>query len=170
MQRYFTHCNVFSTRGISYKKCVNATRFRTICRETKTTRKKVFGYFWSWTAEVLLYYSFSFTRTIKGTVQIDLYFTHKSNFVSSGEILTSKIFMPSIATNKPKSTEEYGYMCPRGLDGPPAVTLTKKLIYKKRLLLRCIHHFKSDLINDMVNKDISGTERSSMYSLVSNCM
>ena len=29
------------------------------------------------------------------------------------------------ATNKPKSTVELGYMCPRGLTGPPAVTLFK---------------------------------------------
>ena len=28
-------------------------------------------------------------------------------------------------TNQPKSTVELGYMCPRGLSGPPAVTLTK---------------------------------------------
>ena len=31
--------------------------------------------------------------------------------------------------------------------------------YKKRLLLRCIHHFKSDLINNMDHMRISGTER-----------
>ena len=29
------------------------------------------------------------------------------------------------ATNQPKSTVELGYMFPRGLIGPPAVTLTK---------------------------------------------
>ena len=29
------------------------------------------------------------------------------------------------ATNQPKSAVELGYMCPRGLNGPPAVTLTK---------------------------------------------
>ena len=29
------------------------------------------------------------------------------------------------AMNKPKSTVELGYMCPRRLTGPPAVTLTK---------------------------------------------
>ena len=33
---------------------------------------------------------------------------------------------------------------------------------KKRLLLRCIHHFKSDLINDMDHMRISGTEPSSV--------
>ena len=33
---------------------------------------------------------------------------------------------------------------------------------KKRLLLRCIHHFKSDLINDMEHRRISGTEPSSV--------
>ena len=70
--------------------------------------------------------------------------------------------MLSNATNQPKSTVELGYMCPRGLSGPPAVTLTKKLKYKKRLLLRCIHHFKSDLINNMDHMRISGTEPSSV--------
>ena len=34
--------------------------------------------------------------------------------------------------------------------------------YKKRLLLRCIHHFKSDLINNMDHMRISGTEPSSV--------
>ena len=33
---------------------------------------------------------------------------------------------------------------------------------KKRLLLRCIHHFKSDLINDMDHMRISGNEPSSV--------
>ena len=40
-------------------------------------------------------------------------------------ILTRKILMLSNATNQPRSTVELGYMCPRGLSGPPAVTLTK---------------------------------------------
>ena len=35
--------------------------------------------------------------------------------------------MLSNATNQPKSTVELGYMCPRGLTGPPAVTLSKWL-------------------------------------------
>ena len=34
--------------------------------------------------------------------------------------------------------------------------------YKKRLLLRCIRHFKSDLINNMDHTRISGTEPSSV--------
>ena len=33
--------------------------------------------------------------------------------------------MPSNATNQPKPTVEFGYMRPRELTGPPAVTLTK---------------------------------------------
>ena len=33
--------------------------------------------------------------------------------------------MLSNATNRPKSTVELGYMCPRGLSGPPSVTFTK---------------------------------------------
>ena len=40
-------------------------------------------------------------------------------------ILTREILMLSNATNQPKLTVELGYMCPRGLLGPPAVTLTK---------------------------------------------
>ena len=39
--------------------------------------------------------------------------------------------MLSNATNQPKSTVELGYMCPRGLSGQSAVTLTKLLKYKK---------------------------------------
>ena len=62
------------------------------------------------------------------------------------------------ATNQPKSTIELGYMCPRGLTGPPALTLTKWLKYKQRLLLRCIHHFRSNKINNMNHIRISGTE------------
>ena len=31
--------------------------------------------------------------------------------------------MLSNATNQPKSTVEVGYMCPRGLTGPPAVAV-----------------------------------------------
>ena len=77
-------------------------------------------------------------------------------------ILTRKILRFSNATNQPKSTVELGYMCPRGLLGPQAVTLTKLLKYEKRLLLRCIHHFKSDLINKMDHMRISGTEPSSV--------
>ena len=41
------------------------------------------------------------------------------------QISTQNIWMLSNATNQPKSTAELGYMCPRGLSGPPAVTLTK---------------------------------------------
>ena len=36
-----------------------------------------------------------------------------------------KFWCSQNATNQPKSTVELGYMCPRGLTGPPAVTLTK---------------------------------------------
>ena len=32
---------------------------------------------------------------------------------------------------QPKSTVELGYMCPPGLFGSPAVTLTKKMKFKK---------------------------------------
>ena len=38
----------------------------------------------------------------------------------------------------------------------------KHLKYKKRLLLRCIHHFKSDLIYNMDHMRIPGTEPSSV--------
>ena len=36
------------------------------------------------------------------------------------------------------------------------------LDYEKRLILRCIHHFKSDLINNIDHMRISGTEPSSV--------
>ena len=45
-------------------------------------------------------------------------------------ILTRKILMLSNATNQSKSTVELGYMRPKGLTGPPAVTLTRLLKYK----------------------------------------
>ena len=72
------------------------------------------------------------------------------------------MLMPSNATNEPKSTVEIGYMCPRGLSGPPAVTLTKYSKYKKTLLLRCTHHFDSDLNYNLDHMRISGTEPSSV--------
>ena len=42
------------------------------------------------------------------------------------------------------------------------VIIMKNVKYKKRLLLRCIHHFKSDLIHNMDHMRISGTEPSSV--------
>ena len=36
--------------------------------------------------------------------------------------------MLSNATNQPKSTVELGYMCPRGLSGPPAVSDTHQVV------------------------------------------
>ena len=42
------------------------------------------------------------------------------------------------------------------------VNLKLRSQYKKRLLLRCIHHFKSDLIKNMTYMRISGTEPSSV--------
>ena len=41
------------------------------------------------------------------------------------QVLTQKSLILSNATNQPKSIVELGYMCPKGLTGPPAVTLTK---------------------------------------------
>ena len=35
-------------------------------------------------------------------------------------------------------------------------------VYKRRLLLRCIHHFESDLINNIDHMPIGGTEPSSV--------
>ena len=61
-----------------------------------------------------------------------------------------------------KSTVELGYICPRGLLDSQAVTLTKYLKYKKRLRLRCIYNFESDLIYNMDHMRISGTEPSSV--------
>ena len=53
-------------------------------------------------------------------------------------------------------------MCPRGLLCQPAVTLTKKLKYEKRLLLIGKHHFDSDVIINKDHKRISSTEPSSV--------
>ena len=67
-------------------------------------------------------------------------------------------------SNRYESTEvDLGCMCPQRLSGPPAVTLTKWvkwLKYKKRS--RCIHHFKSDFINNMDHMHIWVTEPSSV--------
>ena len=75
------------------------------------------------------------------------------------------MLMLSKRSNQLKSTVyvEFGCMFPQVLTGPPAVTLTKWvkwLKYKKRS--RCIHHFKSDFINNMDHMRISGTEPSSV--------
>ena len=56
----------------------------------------------------------------------------------------------------PKSTIELGFIDPRRLSGLPAVTPNKIL------LLRCIHHFQSDLMNNMDHMCKSGTKPSSM--------
>ena len=77
-------------------------------------------------------------------------------------ILIGKIWCSQNPTNQPKSTVEHDYICPRGLTSPPAVTLIKKLKYNKSHLLRCIHHFKSDLIKNMDYMHILGNEPSSM--------
>ena len=53
-----------------------------------------------------------------GTVLLTHKLTISVNF-------NTEILMLSNATNQPKSTVELGYMCPRGLLGPSAVTLTK---------------------------------------------
>ena len=57
-----------------------------------------------------------------------------------------------------ESTEVDRRNCPRGLLGLPAVKLNKSLKYEKRLLIRFIHHFKSDLIHNMDHMRTSGTE------------
>ena len=49
---------------------------------------------------------------------------------------------------------------PSGLSGQPGMMLTKKLKYKKRLLLRYIHNFRPGLINNMDHMHVSGTEHS----------
>ena len=43
------------------------------------------------------------------------------------------------------------------------VALDFDIAYKKRLLQRCIHHFKSDLITNMDHMRISGTEPLNNY-------
>ena len=72
----------------------------------------------------------------------------------------SKFRCSQNATNQLKSTIEFDYMCPRGRLGPPALTFTKQLKYEQRLLLRCIHHFKSDVVYNMDHMRISGIEPS----------
>ena len=76
--------------------------------------------------------------------------------------------MISNTTNQSEVDCKLGYVCLLRLSGPPAVTLTKKLKYKNRLLLRCIHHFISDLIDNMDHMRISGIETSSVIQIRSN--
>ena len=50
------------------------------------------------------------------------------------------------------------------------VTIESKVRhYEKKLLLRCIHHFKSDLINNMDHMRSSGTELSSVIQSQTKC-
>ena len=46
---------------------------------------------------------------------------HKPTKLQFQSILTRTILMLSNTTNQPKLTVDLGYMCPRGLLGPPAV-------------------------------------------------
>ena len=69
-------------------------------------------------------------------------------------IFTQTIFVLLKGYESTEVDVELGYMCPRGLTGPPAVTLIKCLKYKKRIPLRCIYHFKSDLINNMDHNNV----------------
>ena len=52
------------------------------------------------------------------------------------------------------------------LHGPPAVTLNKLLRYKKETSAKIIHHFKSDLINNIDHMRISGIEPYSLSHIV----
>ena len=88
---------------------------------------------------------------------------HPQNY-NFNQISTQKKFGCSQnATNQPKSTAELGYICALGdylvhqqWHSPSSWNI------KKGLLLRCKHHFKSDLINNIDLMRISGTEPSSV--------
>ena len=87
-----------------------------------------------------------------------IWWCNKPRRLQFQSILHDKYWCSQNATNQPKQAVELGYMCPRGLTGPPAVTLTQWLKYKKRLLLWCIRNFRSDLINHLEHMRISDTE------------
>ena len=53
--------------------------------------------------------------------------------------------MHSNATNQPKSTIELGYMCPRGLSDPHAMTLTAYILMT---LLQAIRNTSAELVLD----------------------
>ena len=76
------------------------------------------------------------------------------------------MLMSSKRSNQLKSTVyvEFGYMCPQVLTDPPAVTLTKWVseVFEIKKRSGCIHHFKSDFINNMDHMRISATEPSSV--------
>ena len=77
-------------------------------------------------------------------------------------ILSRKILMLSNATNQPKSTVELGYMWPSGTHWSNSSDTHQVVEIQKENLPRCIHHFKSDLINNMDHMRISGNEPSSV--------
>ena len=54
------------------------------------------------------------------------------------------------------------FLLPDGHEKRDPETVQYLYELKKRLLLRCIHHFKSDLINDIDHMRFSGTEPSSV--------
>ena len=57
--------------------------------------------------------------------------------------------MLSNATNQPISTVELGYMCPRGLLGPPAVTLTFQIRYQDGHLWFPISQTNTNLVKEV---------------------
>ena len=53
---------------------------------------------------------------------------------------------------------------------PVLNTMVIYLLYKKRLLLRCTHHFQSDLINHVDHMRISGNEPPSVILSQTKCI
>ena len=80
------------------------------------------------------------------------------SFASRGDNCGVLATCPESCTEVTGSDESWNIYCPEG----KALWIINTCKLKKRLLLRCIHHFKTDLINDMDPMRISGTEPSSV--------
>ena len=81
-------------------------------------------------SSVILSQTMQFKKLKSGDLKVPKQVEAKRDGVITHKITISinyntEILMLSNATNQPKSTVELGYMCPRGLTGPPAVILTK---------------------------------------------
>ena len=74
------------------------------------------------------------------------------------QFLTRKILMLSKRYESTEVDRRTWLHVPSGTHWSTSSDTHQVVEIKKRLLLRCIHHFKSDLINNMDHMRISGTK------------
>ena len=78
------------------------------------------------------------------------------------QFLTREILMLSKRYESTEVDRRTWLHVPSGTHWSTSSDTQRVVQIKKRLLLRCIHHFKSDLINNMDHMRISGTKPSSV--------